>query len=422
VFGVAVVLACLLGVLTVVRLAAAVAYLRSARLNRSSGRLAGPLPHVSVLLPLRGVDPSLKQTIREVLRQDYPNFDLWIVVDSRQDPGWQAVQEVLQELDAPNIHVRELTHKRSNCSLLCSTVLQFLEEVDGRTDLIAFCASDGIVPRGWLRHMVAALQDPKVGSTLGSRWYAPPRGRWGSLVRYLWNVSATVYMWRYKVPWSGAIILRLDDIRRSGLPDRWARAMIEDAHVGQILSRIGLDVKFVPELIVLNRDETSLRDCFRFLVRQFFWTQVYHSSYAAILTIVLLTGLTTVAPLLFVPLALWAGQWASAALVGGALLGQVALLLGMLPVLDRHVLQCSGFGVESSCLTWRTWLKLPVAVVLTQIVSLLAVVAAAFVRVVDWRGIRYRVEGPWKCTMLEYVPYSASSAGLADANATDRAA
>ncbi|HID24795.1 MAG TPA: glycosyltransferase family 2 protein, partial [Planctomycetaceae bacterium] len=260
--GIAVVLI----VLTAVRISAAAAYLKASRKNRCRDLLHEPAPHVSVLMPLRGADPMLRQAIHSVLRQDYPSFDFWIIVDSSEDPGWAAVHDALKEEDeASNVFVRELVTKRPRCSLLCSAVLQFLEEVKERSEIIAFCASDGIVPPHWLRHMVVALQAPKVGATLGNRWFAPPEGRWGSLVRYLWNVSAAVYMWMYEIPWSGAIALRTADIERSGLPQRWERAMVEDAHVGEILQKIGLDVKFVPELIVLNREEIDLAGCFRFL-------------------------------------------------------------------------------------------------------------------------------------------------------------
>ncbi|NOX53105.1 MAG: glycosyltransferase family 2 protein [Planctomycetes bacterium] len=402
--GIAVVLI----VLTAVRIGAALAYLNASRKNRcEAASLREDPPHVSVLMPLRGADPMLRQAIHSVLRQDYPKFDFWIIVDSSEDPGWVAVHDALENMEAPNVFVRELVTKRPRCSLLCSAVLQFLEEVKERSEIIAFCASDGIVPPHWLRQMVVALQDPKVGSTLGNRWFAPPKGRWGSLVRYLWNVSAAVYMWMYKIPWSGAIALRTADIERSGLPQRWERAMVEDAHVGEILQKIGLDVKFVPELIVLNREETDLAGCFRFLVRQFFWTQVYHARYPAVVSIVVLAGLATIAPLVFAPFALWYGRWDAAALALGALAAQVFFLLAMLRVLDRDVLDRSGFGAATSCLNWKTWLKLPGAVVLTQILCLFAAVAAAFVRVVDWRGVRYRVDGPWDCEMLEYVPYGA---------------
>ena len=363
----------------------------------------------------------LRQAIHSVLRQDYPSFDFWIIVDSSEDPGWAAVHDALKEEDeASNVFVRELVTKRPRCSLLCSAVLQFLEEVKERSEIIAFCASDGIVPPHWLRHMVVALQAPKVGATLGNRWFAPPEGRWGSLVRYLWNVSAAVYMWMYEIPWSGAIALRTADIERSGLPQRWERAMVEDAHVGEILQKIGLDVKFVPELIVLNREEIDLAGCFRFLVRQFFWTQVYHARYPAVAGIVALAGLATIAPLVFAPFALWHGRWDAAVLAVGALGAQVFFLLLTLRALDRDVLNRSGFGAARSCLGWKTWLKLPEAVVLTQILCLFAAGVAAFVRVVDWRGVRYRVNGPWDCEMLEYVPYGASARSPSSEVSTDR--
>ena len=66
------------------------------------------MPKVSVLMPVRGADPHLAATIRGVLDQDYPDFDLRIIVDSRDDPAWNVVTEFLQEAGADNVHLSEL--------------------------------------------------------------------------------------------------------------------------------------------------------------------------------------------------------------------------------------------------------------------------------------------------------------------------
>ena len=45
-------------------------------------------PKAAVVLCLRGTDPFLEDCLRAVLNQDYPQYEIRIVVDSRQDPAW----------------------------------------------------------------------------------------------------------------------------------------------------------------------------------------------------------------------------------------------------------------------------------------------------------------------------------------------
>src|SRR5581483_260675 len=64
------------------------------------------LPRVAVILPLRGVDPSLRDCLRGLLSQDYPHYSLRIVIDSLGDPAWDVVPELLAEGHAPHVEVR----------------------------------------------------------------------------------------------------------------------------------------------------------------------------------------------------------------------------------------------------------------------------------------------------------------------------
>ena len=46
-----------------------------------------PLPEIAVLLPLRGADPSLEACLKGLLAQDYPTYQIHIVIDSDGRPG-----------------------------------------------------------------------------------------------------------------------------------------------------------------------------------------------------------------------------------------------------------------------------------------------------------------------------------------------
>ena len=56
-----------------------------------------PLPEIAVLLPLRGADPSLEACLKGLLAQDYPTYQVHIVIDSAEDPAQAVVARVLAE-------------------------------------------------------------------------------------------------------------------------------------------------------------------------------------------------------------------------------------------------------------------------------------------------------------------------------------
>src|SRR5438045_488739 len=61
------------------------------------------LPRVAVLLSLRGADPDLARNLRSLMSQDYPAYELSIVVDSETDPAWEMAHAVVRELEASHV-------------------------------------------------------------------------------------------------------------------------------------------------------------------------------------------------------------------------------------------------------------------------------------------------------------------------------
>src|SRR5437016_1822575 len=56
---------------------------------------------ISVFCPCKGTDAEFEKNIRSILEQDYPNYGVTFVVESKEDAAYSA----LRELDAKNILV-----------------------------------------------------------------------------------------------------------------------------------------------------------------------------------------------------------------------------------------------------------------------------------------------------------------------------
>ena len=87
-------------------------------------------------------------------------------------------------------------------------------------------------------------------------------------------------------------------------------------------------------------------------------------------------------------------------------------LLAPMEMLVRRIIRSQ--GGPTGWLSWKTIVRLVPAIVLTQVVYTLALIGAQFARTVAWRGVRYRINGPWDIRRLDDPPYSCDSPSAAD--------
>jgi cellulose synthase/poly-beta-1,6-N-acetylglucosamine synthase-like glycosyltransferase len=401
-------------VTALLRVVMTLVFLRSTRPTGVPSTIPDPAPRVAIHMPVRGVDAYLVQTIQSLLDQDYPNFEVRIIVDSSGSAEWELIQQTVRDLHTDRVTVSTLTRRSPTCSLVCNAIVQFVENLGDDIELVALCDSDMVVPRNWLREMVAGMADPNVGSTLGNRWYMSPTAGWGTLVRYTWNGFCNSQLWYHGIVWSGAACLRVKDIHRANLPALWATSMIEDALLRDALARVGLRLQYVPELIVVNREEIPLGQSIRFVMRQMYWTLTYAKGTSSFLVIATLVGFATVALLVLLPLGVLTQQWAVAGWSAAALLVQLAVSISNTALQEQRVrwmMVRRGEAVTRfpAAAIW----KLPFAILLSQLVTCYSIVASCFIRKVRWRGVVYQVDGPFNVRLISdeqagFVPSAAA--------------
>jgi hypothetical protein len=364
------------------------------------------LPRAAILLSLRGADPFLAPCLRRLMRQNYPAYEIRIVVDHEEDPAMQVVRETIRDMRATNIRLSTLGQVPETCSPKCHASVQMASELDDSCEVVVLADADVVTHADWLRELIAPLLEEGVGATHGNRWYMPREGCWGSLVRYVWNTMAVVPMYLLEIPWGGTFAMRVSVLRDAGVLEHWSRAVVEDLSARAALERQGLRVRFVPALMMVNREECELGFSLDFIKRQLTWCRLYHPYWPA----VALHAFATMAGLLAViGIGAWAiarGAWPLALGTGGSLLGYLGIMLlvvGWMEVSVRRSVRAH--GEPATWLAPRTLVRLLLALPLTQIVHCVAVLLAIFRRQVAWRGVTYCVRGRWNVRMAGYVPY-----------------
>ena len=366
------------------------------------------LPKAAVILSLRGTDETLERCLKALMSQNYPQYQVVIVVDHPDDPVWPTAQRLESQYGRANVRVELLADRLETCSLKCSSSLQAMASLDDSVGVVSLVDADMVPHKNWLRELAAPLAEPTVGAAGGIRWYMPSQPAWGSIVRYLWNVAAILFMYAFQIPWSGTLAFRRDAFSKAGLLEKWSKAYCEDTMTYAALKPAGMHLEFVPRGFAVNREWCSLGGFFEWCVRQMLPSRLYHPAWWLIVAHGFITTLAWLAP---VALAIWAaavGQW--------AILGWLAAIIvafWIVQWLGLLLLEKSVQRVVSQRGEWTAWLspaalvKMFLSIPLTQFMYCGVVIATMRLRWVRWRGIRYDFNGRWEMRRVDYAPFSA---------------
>ncbi|MBZ5655511.1 MAG: bacteriohopanetetrol glucosamine biosynthesis glycosyltransferase HpnI [Acidobacteriia bacterium] len=131
--------------------------------RRKSGRsnLAdGELPPVSILKPLRGVDPQIWESFCSHCEQDYPEFQIVFGVSDPNDPAIEVVRRL--QAQYPQRQIELIACQRIlGANIKVSNLVQMLPAA--RHEILLVSDSDIRVPEHYLRRVIAPLCDESVG-------------------------------------------------------------------------------------------------------------------------------------------------------------------------------------------------------------------------------------------------------------------
>jgi cellulose synthase/poly-beta-1,6-N-acetylglucosamine synthase-like glycosyltransferase len=365
-------------------------------------------PPAAAILCVRGLDPFLPASIKGLLQQDYPDYEVYIVVDSVRDPAWPVVNTLVQQSNRGNVSVLTLTDRLPTSSRKIAGVLQALGKIDSSREIVALLDGDTIPHATWLRELAAPLQNPRVGVASGNRWYMPARLTAGSLVRYLWNAAAVVQMYFYDTCWGGSLAFKTKLLRETDLRWRLANAFGEDNATSRCARLHGYRVAFSPSLMMVNRETCGVKGLCGFLERQLLSVRLHNRWWPAIVFHGFSTTGTLALCALVATAAAFAGEWSTATWAGAAFAGYLAAMAAMVLPLEwcvRRIVRARGEPISGFGL-WG-WLRVALTIPLAQIVHFRATVSALLARDHRWRGVRYQFNGVSPVQVVEDIAEAA---------------
>ena len=137
-----------------------VSFLQARRRSRANSAPHETLPPVSILKPLKGIDPQIWEAFCSHCEQDYPDYQLIFGVSDPDDPAVAVVRRLQEKYPARQIELlvcpRDLGANRK-----LSTLAQMLPSA--RHEILLVNDSDIRVERDYLRRVTAPLADAAVG-------------------------------------------------------------------------------------------------------------------------------------------------------------------------------------------------------------------------------------------------------------------
>lgn len=364
-------------------------------------------PHATVILSLRGRDPFVAQTIRNLLAQDYSNYELKIIVDSATDPVWESLKEFEGH---PRLKISILQSRLKTCSLKCSAIVQAIADISKKTEVIALVDADIAPSRSWLRRLVGPLKDPTVGVVTGNQWFSPKENRAGSIIRSLWNAAALLVTYLFKHTWAGSCAMRLSDVKESGLIDRWRKTIVDDGPIDGAMRKLSIKTVFIGDLITVNREECDVPFSIKYNSRMLTWSRIYEWGFVVTLLHMLFTVGMVVTALVTAGIELANGNFGIAGmLLAGLLSIQVLLFVAYLFTESTMRAINQEITAQITPMTIRRAAKFIALIPAALAVYSISAIKATFAKRIEWRNATYEIGHKWEVRLLDDQPFAASA-------------
>jgi ceramide glucosyltransferase len=348
-----------------------VAGLQVRRFRASTAKLLGDLPPVTVLKPLCGADPGLEQALATVVAQDYPGrIQVVFGLQDAGDPALAVVQRL--QHDHPKADVTVVVDSRMHGSnRKVSNLINMMTAAEG--DIVVLADSDIFVTPDYLRRVVAPLADPAVGVVTCAYTGRPLAGLWSELAamqisyQFLPSIAVGLALGLAHPCMGSTIALRRDVLQEIGGFAAFKDILADDYAIGEAVRRTGRQSRVSDLLVTHGCAEANAR---ALLAHELRWARTIRGIdpagfFGSVVTHAVVWGLIATALL----------HGAQIAVAGLAV--AVVVRLWMM----RQVANVSAAG------PWRWWLMPG-----RDILSFAIYLGSFFVRVVEWRGARFRVD------------------------------
>ena len=378
------------------------AFLDSRRfLEHAERAVSAPLgdyaPPVTLICPCKGLDAELELNLRSLLDQDYPDYEVLFVVAEESDPAQAVCARLAQQSRRPaRVVIAGLSEGRGE---KVHNLEVGVDAARPESEVFVFADSDGRPHKKWVRRLVARLAQPGTGAATTFRWYIPEPNFLSGL-QSAWNaVTGAYFIWEgeRRNCWGGGTALRRSTFEQANVRRFWAGCVSDDLMLSRALREAGMKIAFVPRCLVATHHPITWRKFLAFGTRQLTVMRVYEATTWRRGFLLLMLYLAT----MLLGLGLATARLTSAPAVSVAVLAGIAFSWALMAAKGWVWLKAVRLLVpEHSAELWRGRWAPTVLAPLAPMVLAVNFIQSAVRRDFVWRGVTYRLDGPWKTEIL----------------------
>lgn len=352
-------------------------------------------PVAAVICPCKGSEPGLEENLAALTQFDYPNYEIYFSLATSLDPAVKVIERVKAASQRP-VHI-VIAGPPGNCSEKVHNLRRAVEGLPtDKFEVLAFVDSDVRFSHGWLRKLVAPLQNAAVGATTAYRWMIPSgkigEGGFAAAMASAWNGAVATLLGTEKENfcWGGGTAIRQQTFEQAGALDAWNGALSDDFALTRALHDAGKAILFCPECMGATLHPWSGKELLNFTNRQIVITRVY-SHHRWVLGMISHLGYSlTFCYGIFVILVMMASgdPWGQLAVVEIA-----PLLLAAMKGAIRTAAVDQMLPEWKSRLAGWNWVWIALAPLVPFLFSW-NFLASLTTRRIRWRGIRYELVSP----------------------------
>ncbi len=229
-----------------------------AKFRRDSRRLLQPpvadadLPAVSVIKPVHGLEPQLRENIESFFRQDYPHYEILFGADTADDAALEIVREVSARYS--QVPSRIIVHGESPWPNPQTYSLHCLSK-EAKHGVIVATDSDVEVAGNYLREVVSPLLMPGIAMTTCLYRGKNVGDFWSNQTAMLMSVEEPAgvlvanLLEGMKFGLGPTIVVRKDALEQVGGYEKFYDYSANDFILGNLIHKAGHEVVLSPHVI-----------------------------------------------------------------------------------------------------------------------------------------------------------------------------
>ena len=354
--------------------------------------LSKKLPKAAIIAPCKDVDPDFEENMAMLLKQDYPDYEIFFVTIDEQDDNYPILKKLVAQSPVPaHLYLGGLSRKRAQ---KLDNMLKAIENLSDDIEVFVFIDSDSRITEEWLKNMVVPLMDKNVGSVTGFRWYLPEKGRLISYIHCLWTaiLYGNLYTEAFIATWGGSMSILRSTYEKLNLKEKWDLALSDDCVLNEELHKAKLKIVFNPRCMTSSLSPFPFWEVFGFATRQAIIAKFCLSGIWWVSTCLL----TLVHGIIFLGIykIIYEGfSWTAAGMLSFIPFTMIQEIFVMLSI-QQLTKERKGDRLTAK-ISWA--FLMPFAYLFLW----LSFVAALFLDKFEWRGIYYKMDDAYKTTIYK---------------------